>query len=62
MEMRAELRIDAQPGAAWAVVGEQFGQVGEWACPIADSSIEGRLAWGWSGPVTSRVSVQSVQV
>jgi hypothetical protein len=41
MEMRAELRIDGRPGAAWAVVGEQFGRVGEWACPITDSSIEG---------------------
>ena len=41
MEMRAELRIDARPGAAWAVIGEQFGQVGDWACPITDSSIDG---------------------
>ena len=41
MEMRGELRIDARPGVAWVVVGDQFGRVGEWACPITGSSIEG---------------------
>jgi hypothetical protein len=46
MQMRAELQIDALPDAAWAVLGDQFGQVGEWACPIIESSIDGHPGVG----------------
>lgn len=31
MELRAEIVIRAPAGAAWAVVGERFGQIGKWA-------------------------------
>jgi hypothetical protein len=41
MDLRAEVRIDAPPDAAWAVLGDQFGRVGEWAGPIIESSIDG---------------------
>jgi len=41
MELRGEVIIDAPPRAAWAVLGERFGQIGEWAVPITASSLEG---------------------
>ena len=46
MEMQAEAFIDALPEAAWAVIGDQFGRIGEWACPITGSSIEGQPGAG----------------
>lgn len=39
MEMRAQVRIEADPGSAWDVVGERFGQVAQWATPILTSRL-----------------------
>jgi hypothetical protein len=41
MEMRAELVINAPAEDAWVVVGERFGQIGEWASVITESVIDG---------------------
>jgi hypothetical protein len=41
MDMRAELVISAPAEDAWAVVGERFGEIGEWASPITRSSMDG---------------------
>ena len=46
MELRAEVIIDAPAEAAWEVVGERFGQIGEWAKPITSSSLDGDPAVG----------------
>ncbi len=46
MEMRAELVISAPAEDAWAVVGEGFGEIGEWASAIAESSMEGQPGTG----------------
>jgi hypothetical protein len=46
MQLRAEVQIGAPPEVAWDVVGDQFGRVGEWACPISESSIDGRPGVG----------------
>ena len=46
MELRAEIMINAPADAAWAVVGEGFGQIGQWAVPITASSMDGELAIG----------------
>lgn len=44
--MRAELKINTPPDAAWLIVGKQFGRVGECACPITESSIDGQPGVG----------------
>jgi Polyketide cyclase / dehydrase and lipid transport len=41
MEMRAELVISAPAEDTWVVVGERFGEIGEWASPITKSSMDG---------------------
>jgi Polyketide cyclase / dehydrase and lipid transport len=41
MEMRAEVVVDASAEDAWAVVGERFGQIGEWASAITESAMDG---------------------
>jgi hypothetical protein len=41
MEMRAEVVISAPAEHAWGVVGERFGEIGEWASPITRSSMDG---------------------
>jgi hypothetical protein len=40
MEIRAEVRIDAPARTAWAVLGDQFGEIGQWAGPIVYSSLD----------------------
>lgn len=46
MELRAELVINAPSQDAWIVVGERFGEIGEWASSITESSMDGRPAAG----------------
>lgn len=46
MELRAAVTINAPAHAAWEVVGERFGQIGEWATPIIASSLEGEPSLG----------------
>jgi hypothetical protein len=46
MEMRAELVINAPAEDAWVVVGERFGDIGEWASAITESIMDGPPAVG----------------
>ena len=46
VDLRAEVVIDAPAAAAWAVLGERFGQIGEWAAPITSSGVDGELTVG----------------
>jgi hypothetical protein len=46
MEMRAELVINAPAEDAWVVVGERFGDIGEWASAITESVMDGPPAVG----------------
>lgn len=46
MDIRAEVVIAATPQAVWAVIGEQFGRIGEWASPIITSTLDGPPADG----------------
>ncbi len=41
MKMRAELKISAPAQDAWVVVGERFGEIGEWASAITWSAMDG---------------------
>lgn len=41
MELHNEMVVNAPAAAAWAVLGERFGQIAEWAVPITASSMEG---------------------
>jgi len=46
MEMRSELVISAPAEDAWVVVGERFGEIGEWTSPITRSAMDGPPAAG----------------
>ena len=46
MEMRAEVVINAPGEDAWVVVGERFGDIGEWASAITESAMDGSPAVG----------------
>jgi len=46
MELYKEIVVRAPAAAAWAVLGERFGQIAEWAAPITASSLEGALGVG----------------
>ncbi|MEP7023054.1 MAG: SRPBCC family protein [Actinomycetota bacterium] len=46
MELRAELVVNAPAQDAWVVVGERFGEIGEWVSAITGSSMDGRAAAG----------------
>jgi hypothetical protein len=46
MEVRAELVINAPAEDAWVVVGERFGDIGEWASAITESAMDGPPAAG----------------
>jgi Polyketide cyclase / dehydrase and lipid transport len=46
VDLRAEVVIDAPAAAAWAVLGERFGQIGEWAAPITSSCLDGEAMVG----------------
>ena len=50
--MRVEVTIDATPDQVWAVVGERFGDVAQWATPILTSRLLAAAgAAGDAGPV-----------
>src|SRR5262249_55754755 len=40
MEIRAKVLINAPAQAAWAVLGDEFGEIGQWAAPIVFSSVD----------------------
>lgn len=40
MELHAEISVHAPAAAAWRVVGERFGHIGDWAAPIGCSTME----------------------
>src|SRR5262245_23147190 len=46
MKLELHVEIDAPAAAAWAVLGERFGDLGAWAAPIASSSLDGELGVG----------------
>ena len=46
MEMRAEVVINAPAADAWAVIGERFGEIGQWASAITESVMDGPPAVG----------------
>jgi len=46
MDMRAELVINAPAEDAWVVVGERFGEIGQWASSITKSVVDGKPAAG----------------
>ncbi len=46
MEMRVEIVIAAPAEDAWAVVGDHFGEIGQWASAITASAMDGRPAVG----------------
>jgi len=46
MDLRGEVVINAPAQAAWDVLGERFGHIGEWATPITSSCLEGEPAVG----------------
>jgi hypothetical protein len=46
VDLRADIVIDAPAAAAWAVLGERFGQIGDWATPITNSYVDGELTVG----------------
>ena len=46
MALYKEVVVNAPAAAAWAILGEQFGQIVEWAAPITASSLEGELRFG----------------
>ncbi|MEL6344181.1 MAG: SRPBCC family protein [Myxococcota bacterium] len=46
MEIHTTISIHAPAEAAWAVLGEQFGDIGEWASAIASSSLDRPLSAG----------------
>jgi polyketide cyclase/dehydrase/lipid transport protein len=46
MRMRAELVVNAPAEDAWVVVGERFGEIGEWSSAIIESVMDGAPAVG----------------
>lgn len=41
MELHKEIVVNASAAAAWAILGERYGHIAEWAAPITASSLEG---------------------
>jgi hypothetical protein len=41
MDLRAEVIIHAPAPVVWAVLGERFGQISQWAAPITSSALAG---------------------
>lgn len=39
MEIREKINIAAPASEAWRIIGEEFGDIGQWASPISTSSI-----------------------
>jgi hypothetical protein len=53
VELSGDIVVEAPAPVAWAVLGERFGRIGEWATPIAASSLEGEPRVGaGANPVT----------
>ena len=46
MELRREVEVAATVDEAWAVLGEQFGEIAAWTNAILASSLEGKLGVG----------------
>jgi hypothetical protein len=46
MDLRADIMIEAPSAAAWAVIGERFASIDEWAGPITTSTLDGELGPG----------------
>lgn len=46
MKIHAELALSAPAEDTWAVVGERFGEIGDWASPITRSAMDGPPAAG----------------
>jgi Polyketide cyclase / dehydrase and lipid transport len=46
MELHTQIVIEAPAASAWAVLGQGFGEIGEWAAPIASSTLDGELGVG----------------
>jgi hypothetical protein len=46
MKLELQVEIDAPAAAAWAVLGERFADIGEWAAPISSSTLDGQLRVG----------------
>jgi len=46
MELHSEVIVYASAPTAWLVLGERFGQIGDWAAPIVTSTLEGELGVG----------------
>jgi Polyketide cyclase / dehydrase and lipid transport len=46
VKLEAEVVINAPAAAAWAVLGERFADIGEWAAPITSSTLHGDLGVG----------------
>lgn len=46
IELRTEVLLDVPATAAWKVLGEQFGSVGEWASGLRASSLDGDVRVG----------------
>lgn len=46
MRIQVEIAIAASARATWAVLGEGFGEISEWAAPIIASSVDGPLTAG----------------
>lgn len=46
MQLDHEMIVNAPASKAWAVLGEQFGDIGQWSTSIEASSLQGELGVG----------------
>jgi hypothetical protein len=46
VKLEARVVINAPAAAAWAVLGERFADIGEWAAPITSSTLDRELGVG----------------
>jgi Polyketide cyclase / dehydrase and lipid transport len=46
MKLELQVEINGPADAAWAVLGERFADIGEWAAPIRSSTLDGELGIG----------------
>lgn len=56
MRMKVETTLACSAEHAWKVLGEGFGDIAEWSCGLAESSLDGELG---VGTVRTCVSAQS---
>jgi hypothetical protein len=45
-ELHRTIFVAASPASAWTILGERFGDIGEWAAPVAASRLDGELGVG----------------